>query len=34
VLIGSIALVGIGALLNNSNSQQKWPLYWFGSSKS
>ncbi|UOE86708.1 HPP family protein [Vibrio splendidus] len=34
VLIGSIALVGIGALLNNSDSQQKWPLYWFGSSKS
>ncbi len=34
VLVGSIALVGIGALLNNSDSQQKWPLYWFGSSKS
>ena len=34
VLIGSIALVSIGALLNNSDSQQKWPLYWFGSSKS
>ncbi|TKE94585.1 HPP family protein [Vibrio sp. F12] len=34
VLVGSIALVGIGALLNNSYSEQKWPLYWFGSSKS
>ncbi|MCF7505156.1 MULTISPECIES: HPP family protein [Vibrio] len=32
VLIGSIALVCIGAMLNNTSAQQKWPLYWVGKS--
>lgn len=30
VLSGSLALVFIGALLNNSNEEQAWPLYWLG----
>ncbi|WP_261883364.1 HPP family protein [Vibrio pelagius] len=30
VLSGSLALVFIGALLNNSNEEQSWPLYWLG----
>ncbi|UIJ42561.1 HPP family protein [Vibrio kanaloae] len=33
VLVGSIALVCIGAMLNNTSPQQKWPLYWVGKSK-
>lgn len=30
VLSGSLALVCIGALLNNSGKNQAWPLYWVG----
>ena len=30
VLSGSLALVFIGTLLNNSNKNQTWPLYWLG----
>lgn len=31
VLSGSLALVFIGTLLNNSSKTQSWPLYWVGS---
>lgn len=30
VLSGSFALVLVGTLLNNSNKDQVWPLYWIG----
>ncbi|WP_261905021.1 HPP family protein [Vibrio fortis] len=30
VLSGSLALVFIGTLLNNSSKTQSWPLYWVG----
>ena len=32
VLVGSVALVFVGAMLNNTFSQQRWPLYWVGKS--
>lgn len=32
VLVGSVALVFVGAMLNNTSSQQRWPLYWVGKS--
>ncbi|WP_373960212.1 HPP family protein [Vibrio gigantis] len=32
VLLGSIALVLVGIMLNNTSTQQRWPLYWIGKS--
>ena len=30
VLVGSVALVLVGAMLNNTSTKQRWPLYWVG----
>ncbi|WP_375748292.1 HPP family protein [Vibrio sp. HN007] len=32
VLVGSVALVCIATIVNNTSSPAKWPLYWYGSS--
>lgn len=34
VLIGSVMLVVIASLINNSGKENKWPIYWHGLSRS
>lgn len=33
VLAGSIVLVGVAAVINNTQANSNWPVYWLGSDK-